>query len=59
LKNTFISQHNLPVNGSTCPIISQASENQQQKILWAAVGASMYREIMLRNKSIFQISTLV
>jgi hypothetical protein len=31
LKNTFISQHNL-----TCPIISQAPENQQHKILWAA-----------------------
>jgi hypothetical protein len=35
LKNTFISQHNLPVHWGTCPIISQA---QQHRIHWAAVG---------------------
>jgi hypothetical protein len=38
LKNTFISQHNLPVHRGTCPIVSQAPENQQHKIFWAAVG---------------------
>jgi hypothetical protein len=37
LKNVFISQHHLPVHWGTCPIVSQASENQQHKILWAAV----------------------
>jgi hypothetical protein len=37
LKNTFISQHNLPVHLGMCPIISQAPENQH-KIFWTAVG---------------------
>jgi hypothetical protein len=32
LKNTFISQHNLPVHWGTCPIVPQAPENQQHKI---------------------------
>jgi hypothetical protein len=39
LKNTFISQHNLPVHCGTFPILSQAPENQQHKILRAAVGS--------------------
>jgi hypothetical protein len=38
LNNAFIYQHNLPVHWGSCPIGSQAPENQQHKILWAAVG---------------------
>jgi hypothetical protein len=34
----YFSQHNLPVHSDSFPIISQALENQQHEILWAAVG---------------------
>jgi hypothetical protein len=42
LKNTFISHHNLPVHWGTCPIVSQAPENQQHKILWSIVGTRQW-----------------
>jgi hypothetical protein len=37
-KTLLFHQHNLPGHWGTCPIVSQAPENQQHKILWAAVG---------------------